>query len=196
MKQRLEVGNPLVLASGSPRRRELLALAGIPFVVDVPSVDEENYAGLDPTAFARQLSLDKALTIAPRHPNRIVLGADTVVVKDGVIYGKPQDATDAERILWELTGHWHTVITAITLIFPGLPPNTQHETTEVRMRKMDGDYIRRYVASGEPMDKAGAYAIQDKGSLIVESIKGDFYNVVGLPLVLLYCTLKLYDVDL
>jgi len=194
MKPRLDVGNPLVLASGSPRRRELLALSGIPFVVDVPSVDEENYAGLDPIAFARQLSLDKALAITPRHPNRIVLGADTVVVKGGVIYGKPRDAADAERILWELTGHRHTVITAITLIFPGLPPNTQHESTEVRMRKMDRDYIMRYVASGEPLDKAGAYAIQDKGSLIVESIKGDFYNVVGLPLVLLLQTLKHYDV--
>jgi septum formation protein len=196
MKQRLDVGNPLVLASVSPRRRELLALAGIPFLVDVPSVDEENYTDLAPCEFARQLSRDKALAVAPRHPSRIVLGADTVVVRDGVIYGKPRDAADAERILWELTGHWHTVITAITLIFPGLPPNTQHETTEVRMRKMDRDYITRYVATGEPLDKAGAYAIQEKGSLIVESIKGDFYNVVGLPLVLLYSTLKQYDVDL
>jgi septum formation protein len=196
MKQRLDVGNPLVLASGSPRRRELLALAGIPFLVDVPHIDEERYHDLDPTEFARQLSRDKALAIAPRYPNRIVLGADTVVVMGNVIYGKPQDAADAERILGELAGHWHTVITAITLIFPGLPPNTQHEATQVKMRKMDGDYIRRYVASGEPMDKAGAYAIQDRGSLIVESIKGDFYNVVGLPLVLLLQTLKHYDLTI
>ncbi len=182
------------LPAAPPAAAKLLALAGIPFVVDVPHIDEERYHDLDPTAFARQLSRDKALAIAPRHPNRIVLGADTVVVKDSVIYGKPQDAADAERILGELAGHQHTVITAITLIFPGLPPNTQHESTEVKMRKMDGDYIARYVAGGEPMDKAGAYAIQDKGSLIVESIKGDFYNVVGLPLVLLLQTLKHYDV--
>lgn len=196
MRHRLDVGNPLVLASGSPRRRELLALAGIPFVVDVPSIDEERYAGLDPHEFARQLSLDKALAVAPRHPSRIVLGADTVVVMGTVRYGKPRDAADAARILGELAGHKHTVITAVTLIFPGLPPNTQHETTEVNIRKMDREYIARYVASGEPLDKAGAYAIQDRGSLIVESIRGDFYNVVGLPLVLLYQLLRQYNVTL
>jgi septum formation protein len=196
MKQRLDVANPLVLASGSPRRRELLARAGIPFVVDVPSIAEENYSGLDPTEFARQLSRDKALAVAPRHPSRILLGADTVVAMGNVIYGKPRDAADAERILKELAGHKHTVITAITLIFPGLPPNIQHEKTEVSMRRMDRDFIRRYVATGEPLDKAGAYAIQDKGSLIVERIQGDFYNVVGLPLVLLYRILKQYNVVL
>jgi septum formation protein len=196
VKLRLDAGNPLVLASGSPRRRELLARAGIPFVVDVPTINEENLSGFTPIDFARQLSLDKAQAVAPRHPTRIVLGADTVVAMGTVIYGKPRDAADAECILSELAGRKHTVITAITLIFPGLPPNTQHEKTEVSMRKMDRDYIRRYVAGGEPLDKAGAYAIQDRGSLIVERINGDFYNVVGLPLVLLYRILKQYNVVL
>jgi septum formation protein len=196
VKLRLDVGNPLVLASGSPRRRELLARAGIPFVVDAPTVEEENHSGFTPIDLARQLSLDKALAVAPRHPHRIVLGADTVVAMGAVIYGKPRDAADAERILSELAGHRHTVITAITLIFPGLPPNTQHEKTEVSMRRMDHEFIRRYVATGEPLDKAGAYAIQDRGSLIVERINGDFYNVVGLPLVLLYRILKQYNVVL
>lgn len=184
----------LVLASASPRRRELLRNAGIAFVMhptDIPEVPTPNEA---PRAFAERLAQEKAQTVFCQRPTDVILGADTVVVLDEQILGKPSDQADAARMLRLLSGRSHLVITAVCLMGPQMGtedgelktgfPDVRSETTLVTMDALSEGEISSYVATGEPMDKAGAYAIQGKASRWISRIEGDYFNVVGLPLCL------------
>ena len=170
----------LVLASSSPRRAELLASIGLEFEI-VPSGISEEGVSLTGAELVCDLAYKKALKIAGSRPDAIVIGADTVVIRDGVIFGKPPDETGAACMLSELSGVWHEVFTGISVIGRG-KQKTEAVLTRVKFRKLNNDVINAYVATGEPMDKAGAYGIQGLGSLLVEEIAGDYYNVMGLPL--------------
>jgi septum formation protein len=178
----------LILASNSPRRIELLRNAGFDFEV-APSGIEEGLPMPEehPEAYARRLARDKALHVAARSPcGSLVLGADTIVTIGGLILGKPASPLDAARMLDLLSGQTHEVITAICLArAPGQIAALEHETTLVTFRELDGEEIRGYVATEEPLDKAGAYAIQGMASRFVTSITGCYFNVVGLPIRLL-----------
>ncbi len=178
---------PLVLASASPRRADLLRAAGIPFDVQVADVDETPLVGEGPEAFVCRVAAAKARAIAERVPGRFVLGADTVVVVDKEILGKPRDGEDAKRMLRLLSGRTHQVLTGVSLI--GGPPyrgRSAIATTLVEFSRLEEPEIAWYVASGEPMDKAGAYAIQGLGSRFVTRVDGSYSNVVGLPIALVY----------
>jgi septum formation protein len=173
---------PLILASGSPRRQELLREAGIVFEVHPPHVLEERATGEAPLAYARRLALEKAQAVARRFPQRYVLGADTIVVVDDEVLEKPRDAADAARMLRRLSGRGHSVTTAVSLLGPAQQPDTRTTTTQVFFRKIEEEEITDYIAGGEPMDKAGAYAIQGGAARWTERIEGDYSTVVGLPL--------------
>ena len=174
----------LILASASPRRADLLRQAGIAFSVDASKVDETLDPNWSPSEAVIELARQKARDVAVRHPGAtVVLAADTVVVVDGCIHGKPRDGEDARRMLRSLSGRWHEVYTGWCLLFSGgLPEKVGAERTEVHFAPLEPDQIERYVASGEPMDKAGASAIQGRGSLFVDALRGDYHNVVGLPI--------------
>lgn len=174
----------LVLASQSPRRQDLLRQAGIPFIVIPAGVDEEPLPGEEPRAHVERLAREKALAVRAA-PEETVLGADTVVVVDGQILGKPRDAADAVRMLRLLSGREHLVVTGICLR-RGDQLVTGVETTAVRFVPLTEDDIRDYVASSEPLDKAGAYAIQGLASKFIDRIEGCYSNVVGLPLALVW----------
>ena len=174
----------LVLASQSPRRQDLLRQAGIPFIVMPAGVDEEPLPGEEPRAHVERLAREKAVAVSAA-PEDAVLGADTVVVVDGQILGKPRDAADAARMLRLLSGREHQVITGICLR-QGERVFTDAEITNVRFVPLSDDDIREYVASGEPLDKAGAYAIQGLASRFIDRIEGCYSNVVGLPLALVW----------
>jgi septum formation protein len=171
----------LILASASSRRQELLRAAGFEFEVCPAGISEAAQAGEPAIQYAQRLAREKAEKIARRFPGAFVLGADTIVVVDQEVLGKPQDAEDAARMLRLLSGRSHQVITAVSLIAPGNPPETRWETSEVTFRHLLEDEIRQYAAGGEPMDKAGAYAIQGGAAPWVVRLKGDYSNVVGLP---------------
>lgn len=173
----------LVLASASPRRQELLRNAGIPFEVQSADIPEDPLPGEGARECAERLAREKALAIAEKRPTDIVLGADTVVVIGGQILGKPTDAADAARMLRILSGRQHAVITGICLVVGG-QWSVASETTLVTMSAIDDAEIASYIACGEPMDKAGAYAIQGIASRWIPSIDGDYSNVVGLPVAL------------
>jgi len=183
----------LILASSSPRRTELLRSAGFDFDV-VPSdvAEGEPEAGERPEKYAQRLAEAKALGVAARAASgSLVLGADTIVTLDGMILGKPTDPTDAVRMLHLLSGQTHEVITAICLVrAPDQILARQHESTLVTFQTMSAEEIRGYVESREPFDKAGAYAIQGLASKFIARISGCYFNVVGLPVPLLYETLK------
>jgi len=184
----------LVLASASPRRQELLQIAGISFTVQPADVDETPLQGESAQECAERLAREKALKIAQLCPLDFVLGADTVVVVSGEILGKPTDANDAARMLRLLSGREHQVITGVCLVRPNpRNPESVHissETTLVTMTEISDDEIREYVATGEPMDKAGGYAIQGMASRWIPRIEGDYSNVVGLPVAMVYRMLK------
>jgi septum formation protein len=180
----------LVLASASPRRQELLRNAGIEFVVHPANVAEIPRGGEAPRAFAERMAREKALAVFAQRPNDLVLGADTVVVVDGKILGKPRDAADAARMLRLLSGRKHEVITGVCIVGRKILPDVRSEATIVTMGMLGNDDIRDYVASGEPMDKAGAYAIQGIASRWISRIEGDYFNVVGLPVALVWGMLK------
>lgn len=173
------MNEPMILASGSPRRRELLTLAGIPFRVQVSQADETLPQGLPPEKAVEILAQRKARSIPSQ--TELILAADTVVALDGKIYGKPQNEEDARRILAELSGKIHQVHTGVCLR-RGEKERVFHETAQVEFYPLTEEEIARYVASGEPMDKAGAYGIQGKGALLVRRITGDYYTIVGLPI--------------
>jgi septum formation protein len=183
-------GLVLVLASRSPRRAELLAVAGIPHeVIPAGPVEEELAATLthlhhDPAAYAVALAAAKARDVAAGHPDRLVLGSDTVVVLDGDILEKPVDSEDAVRLVGLLAGRRHTVISAVALLGgpAGEEPVVAHEVTEVEFLPLGPDAIAKYVATGEPMDKAGGYGIQGYGAMMVRGVRGCYFNVMGLPL--------------
>lgn len=173
----------VILASASPRRRELLNAAGIDHVVDAANVDETPRSGEAPAAYAERLARDKASAVAARHNDAFVIGADTVVVIDEQILGKPADAADARRMLAQLSAREHAVLTAVAVARGG-GLRSSVASTAVWMRQINVAEIDAYVESGEPMDKAGAYAIQGGAARFIERISGDFDNVVGLPVAL------------
>jgi septum formation protein len=182
----MRVSAPLVLASASPRRRELLDAAGFVFEVDVADVDETRHSGEPAGAYARRVALAKAQAVAARHPDAVVLGADTVVVldRDGEaeeVLGKPVDDADAVRMLTGLSGRPHRVLTAVALVGRGTAVDTIEETV-VWMQALTPAEIVAYVESGEPRDKAGAYGIQGRASRFIPKIEGSYTNVVGLPI--------------
>ena len=174
----------LILASQSPRRRELLTVAGFLFSVRVRPVEEVRGVAEDPVAYVRRLARAKA-EAAWERPGEIVLGADTTVVIDDQVLEKPDDAAGARTMLRLLSGRDHTVITGICLLHDG-GVIVDHSSTLVRFAPLTDSEIEDYVASGEPMDKAGAYAIQGRASKFVEKVDGCYFNVMGLPLSLVY----------
>lgn len=184
----------LVLASGSPRRRELLSQIGIDYILD-PSHDEEHTKETKPELYVEDLSRQKAEAVMKRHKENWILGADTVVSLGGSILGKPRDEADAARMLRMLSGHTHQVYTGVTLLrtFAGqvIYQKTLSVCTDVTFYPLTDEDINAYIRTGEPMDKAGAYGIQGKGAVLVSGIRGDYDNVVGLPVSMvhqvLYC---------
>jgi septum formation protein len=179
----------LVLASASPRRSELLRNAVIAFEVQPAHVEEAPLPGELAQALAERLAREKAMAVAAKRAKDIVLGADTVVVIDGEILGKPADAADAARMLRLLSGRRHEVITGVCLVAGG-QWSVASETTSVTMSEISEKEIAEYVATGEPMDKAGAYAIQGIASRWIPRIEGDYSNVVGLPVALVWRMLQ------
>ena len=179
----------VVLASASPRRRQLLDLVGIPHEVRPANIDETMRSREAPRRHAERLAREKASAIAARDPDLITIGADTVVVVNRKVLGKPKDVADATRMLSMLSGREHTVITAVA-VSRGKKLRSAVEEVRVRFRRLRDDEIEAYVATGEPMDKAGAYGIQGYGATIVERIEGDYFAVMGLPLVRLVGLLR------
>ncbi len=179
----------VILASGSPRRAELLTAAGIPFETQPADVDETVVAGEAPEAYVQRLAEAKAHAVAHRHPGRLIVAADTTVVVDGEIFGKPADHADAIRMLRALSGRSHVVLTGICVVGPGRQASAVDRTRVVFATMSDGE-IAAYVRSGEPMDKAGAYAIQGLASRYVTRIEGSYSNVVGLPVAMVHQLLE------
>jgi septum formation protein len=179
----------LVLASASPRRQELLRSAGIPFEAHPADIPEDPLPGESAKGCAERLAHEKALAVAQKRPKDFVLGADTLVAVDGQILGKPSDATDAARMLRLLSGRQHQVITGVCLVVNG-QPTMASESTLVTMSEITEEEIADYVAGGEPMDKAGAYAIQGIASRWIPRIEGDYSNVVGLPVAQVFRMLR------
>ena len=171
----------LILASASPRRRELLSHFTDDFILDPAAGAENPPAGAAPEEIVKALSAAKAQEVAARHPGAIVIGADTIVELDGTILGKPADRDDAFRMLRALSGREHRVYTGVTLVRDGVAVS-EAEMTRVFFRELTDREIWAYIDSGEPMDKAGAYGYQGLAGVFVEGIRGDFFNVVGLPL--------------
>ncbi len=171
----------VVLASQSPRRRELLSLVGISHEVQPADIDETPWPDEMPVPHAERLAKAKAHVIAMREPDAVVIAADTIVVIDGAILGKPADAADARTMLRRLSGRTHEVYTAVA-VARGAHVASDVVRVQVRFRALDDETIARYVDTGEPMDKAGAYGIQGYGATIVEHIEGDYFAVMGLPL--------------
>jgi septum formation protein len=171
---------PLVLASRSPRRRRLLEMLAIAHEVDPVEVDEAPRADEDPVAYATRLAVEKAAAGAVRHPEAWVLGADTAVVLDGEILGKPESPVDAERMLLRLAGNCHRVVSAVALARAGVV-HEACDVTKVWFRPMTEATAKAYVRTGEPLDKAGSYGIQGFGAVLIERIEGDYFSVMGLP---------------
>ena len=169
----------VILASQSPRRRELLGLLNIPFTVQAADIDETMTPGAAPYSEVARLSRMKALAI-PRQPEDVVIAADTIVVCDGRILGKPADTGEAREMLRLLSGRDHQVMTGMTVVY-GDAAAVVTEVTDLHFRELTDKEIDAYVASGEPMDKAGAYGIQGGAALFCSRLEGDYYNVVGLP---------------
>jgi nucleoside triphosphate pyrophosphatase len=176
---------PLILASASPRRSELLRNAGIAFTVEPAHIEEQVLPDEQPLPYAQRPARDKALAVFAKHPDSVVLGADTIVMADEHLLEKPHDDQDAERMLRVLSGRTHQVITGVCLLAPGFE-QTEAEITEVSCGPLTDSEICDYVATREPMDKAGAYAIQGMASRWISRIEGDYCNVVGLPVALVY----------
>lgn len=184
----------IILASGSPRRFELLKSLGLEFDVYRPDVDESMIDGELPHELCTRLSRLKAQAGAEKLPDSLIIAADTIVVIDDVILGKPKDKRDAFTMLKRLQGKWHEVITGISVCMKGnIISHDEH--TRVKFRELSDSEIEAYVLTGECDDKAGAYAVQGYGSLLVERIEGDYFNVVGLPLCSLGRMLKVFGVN-
>ena len=178
----------LILASSSPRRRELLGLFGIPFVIRAADIDETMDPNLPPEQEVARVSRCKALAV-PRQTDDVVIAADTIVVCEGRVLGKPHSPREAEEMLTLLSGRDHQVMTGCT-IAAGEQVQTFTEITDLHFRPLEPEEIRRYVESGEPMDKAGAYGIQGGAALFCRRMEGDYYNVMGLPVCRLWQQLR------
>lgn len=186
----------IILASASPRRKEILGRTGLKFTVDVSEYEEDMYLALKPRQLARFLSSEKAKTSAVKYRNALVIAADTLVVFKGGLLGKPHTEKEAKRMLTLLNGKSHYVITGFTII----DTNTKKKLslsveTKVYLKKMTVQEIESYVRTGEPLDKAGAYAIQGLGAVIIKKIEGDYFNVMGLPLSSVTDALKKFGVS-
>ncbi|MCK4408694.1 MAG: septum formation protein Maf [Candidatus Eisenbacteria sp.] len=182
---------PLVLASSSPRRRRILEGLDLEFVVEPPGTDENVDAGETPEDHIVRLAGMKAAEVARRYAEGTILGADTIVVVDGVMLGKPSDPPDAVRMLNAISGRWHEVLTGLAVVRCSDGATVRGlERTKVLVRELSDSEIEGYVAGGEPLDKAGSYAIQECGAAVVSRVDGCFYNVVGLPVVRLGLLLK------
>lgn len=178
----------LILASSSPRRRELMGYITQDFAVVTLPTQEDLPESIPPDKGVEALALRKAKAVAAQHPEDTVIGADTIVVLDGKVFGKPKDAPDAARMLRALSGREHTVYTGVAIVSPK-GDTVFSEATAVRFIPLTDREIDAYIATGEPMDKAGAYGIQGRGALLVTGITGDYYNVMGLPVCRLAATL-------
>lgn len=176
----------LVLASGSPRRAEILERAGWPHEIIVAGIDETVLPNEDAAAYVQRLARSKAEAVASRLSEGMVLGADTTVVVANQILGQPVDEADARRILRLLNARWHEVLTGVAVVRVGGETRVGYERTRVRFAEMSEDEIDWYVETGEPFGKAGAYGIQGKASLFIEEIEGDYFNIMGLPIRLVY----------
>ncbi len=184
---------PIILASSSPRRKTLLEQLGLPFTVCVSDIEEDLHQAFPPGKLAETLALQKAQTVAASlDAEALVIGADTIVVDDSGILGKPDDEADAFRMLSCLSGQTHRVITGVAVLSTGSPERSlvRHETTQVTFAPLSAHDIQWYIHTGEPLDKAGAYAIQGKGMAFVERIQGCYNNVVGLPV---FCLLRMLE---
>lgn len=192
----------IILASQSPRRSELLKQLGLEFIVRTSDLDESNSRGMEATELVLHLAFEKARYVAEQmardsrdDEKSIVIGADTVVVREGIILGKPKDEKDAFNMLKTLRGNWHDVITGIAVMDVQNSKYTKSvEVTHVKMKEYDDDTIKGYISTGEPLDKAGAYGIQGLGAVLVEKIDGCYFNVVGLPISKLSDILKNYGI--
>lgn len=179
---------PIILASSSPRRKEILSNIGLEFKIETADVDE--FTKLKrPSKIVEELSYRKAKVIFERHSDSIVIGADTIVSIDGQILGKPQNKNDALRMLKLLSGNTHDVYTGVSVLSPE-SENTFFERTKVTMLECDESFLMDYIETGEPMDKAGSYGIQEKGAVLIDKIDGNYHNVVGLPIARLYEVLR------
>lgn len=175
----------LVLASGSPRRAEILNSVGWEFEKAVPDVDESVIDEESPDAYVQRLAADKARVVTSSFADRVILAADTTVVIDGQIIGKPVDLNDARKMISMLAGNWHTVLTGVAVCQNGIE-NIGLQSTRVKFAQMSDAEIDFLVENGDPLDKAGAYAVQAQAALFIEGIEGDYWNVVGLPISLVY----------
>lgn len=181
----------LVLASGSPRRSEILTSVGWDFIKDSADIDENELPNESPEAYVQRLALEKALEVSKRYSDAIVLGADTTVVIDEKIIGKPRDLEDARRMIRMLSGSWHEVLTGVALVRTGSEQVSASgmQSTKVKFAELSDEEVEFLVTMGEPLDKAGAYAVQAQAALFIEAIEGDYWNVVGLPVSLVYALL-------
>ena len=175
----------MILASGSPRRSEILNSVGWEFTKHVADIDESERDGESPEDYVIRLAREKAEAVARHYPDEIVLGADTTVVIDGQILAKPIDLDDAVRMLTMLAGNWHEVLTGVAVVQKG-ETRSALQRTRVKFAPMTAEEIAFLAERGDPLDKAGAYAVQAQAALFIEGIEGDYWNVVGLPISLVY----------
>ena len=188
----------LILASGSPRRAEILSSVGWEFEKRVADIDETEFLNEKPADYVQRLAREKAEAVAAHYENALVLGADTIVVIDGKIIGKPKDLADARRMLKLLSGRWHEVLTGVAILEVQSPKSKVQslktvvgiQRTRVKFAELSDAEIEFLVEKGEPLDKAGAYAVQAQAALFIEEIEGDYWNVVGLPINLVYKLVK------
>ncbi len=186
---------PIILASASPRRKEILEKTGLSFTVDAGSYDEELPPGLRPRSLARFLSAEKARRVAGKYRNALIIAADTFIVVGKRILGKPHTAKEARRMLALLNGRTHSVITGFTVMDTSTGQKISRSVeTRVSFRKLESREIESYIRTGEPLDKAGGYAIQGLGGALVKKIEGDYFNVMGLPLSAAVETLKKFGI--
>jgi len=187
----------IILASASPRRREILKATGIQFIVDHAECDESLHSFKDPHRLSKEISARKAAAVALKHPDAIIIAADTFIVFKNELMGKPHTDKEALRMLLQLNGKKHSVITGFTVFDTSKQKKSSGSVeTKVFFNKMTYDELKAYVKTGEPLDKAGAYAIQGRGAFLVKKIEGDYLNVVGLPLCELLKTLKKFGITI
>ena len=186
----------LVLASASPRRKELLSRAGIPFIVDVGEYEEDLSLNLAPHELVKHLALGKAKAVCQRHQNSVIIGADTIVVLGDELFGKPHTPDRAKEMLRRISGNMNTVVTGYALIDTASGEVvTESQETKIFFRTMSEHEIDAYIATGEPLDKAGGYAIQGIGGIFIEKIHGDWNSALGLPLYSVMQTLQQFGID-
>jgi septum formation protein len=187
----------IVLASSSPRRKELLEKFGLRFTVDAGAFREDLSRGMEPHKLAREISLGKADSVAWKYPDALVIGVDTFGILGNRILGKPETEDEACEMLAAISGRWHLVITGFTVIDTACGKIASHSVeTKVYIRKISPEEIEAYIKTGEPLGKAGGYAIQGLGALFVEKIEGDYFNVVGLPMYALMNTLREFGISI